>query len=63
MDHPQPHADQSDENDVCPPALIAERPYRPTDVYDCGRLSGHSYVRTMDGHIYCMSRGVGYQQR
>lgn len=59
---PQPPTDQGDENDVRPPALTAERPYRPSDVYDCHQRTGHRYVRTLSGYTYCLSCGAaGYR--
>jgi len=61
MDKSPFHADQGDENDTRAPTPTAERPYRPTDVYDCRRRTGHQHVRTLGGYVYCLACGAeGY---
>lgn len=58
---PQPPTDQGDENDIHAPVLTADRPYRPTDVYECFQRTGHHHVRTLDGRVYCIACGAtGY---
>lgn len=62
MDKSPSHADQGDENDTHSPTPTAERPYRPTDVYDCKRRTGHYFGVRVGDHEYCLHCGAqGYR--
>lgn len=55
---PQPPTDQGDENDARSRTLAADRPYRPTDVYECFQRTGHHHVRKPDGRVFCIACGA-----